>query len=569
MNQSQDSAIHPHKLNQALDLVDQYIEQRMRDGMGPGVALALTDRQRLLAVRTYGLADVAAQKPVTPETLFQIGSISKPFTAAALMRQREAGRLDLHAPVTDYLDWFEVQSAYDEPITVHHLLSHTSGIINMNDTMPSSRSIVYKLRNTSTGFAPGAHFYYSNVGYRALGHILEGLTGKPIAGAVRSEVLEPLGLTASEPSITHDVRERLAVGYTENHYDDRPAPANASPFPVTWFEFDGASGNVACTPADLAAFLRMLLNRGQGERGRFLSQESFDLMTHPFVQSDWDGFAHGYGLFTGKREEFDGHMIVQTGGEMIGYETTMMGDMDDGVGVALLVNSFYVPWGETHFAMRVLQALVRGDDLPELPALKPPNTCVDNAAEYTGVYHSEKKPFDIAHGKPFDIAHGKSFELTSEGDQLVLVYNAERVTLQRWFPDGFCVPHPAFKLSMLTFERAEGTVVGALHGADWYRNERYDGPTEFDYPPEWDAFVGHYRTHSPWMSNFRFFVRKGQPYLQWFGLFGQPLTALDDGSFRVGWVEHSPERLRFDDFVDGQALRANFSGGDYYRVDTP
>jgi D-alanyl-D-alanine carboxypeptidase len=553
MNQSrQDSAISPERLNQALELFDQYIEQRVRGGLGPGVALALTDRRGLLAVRTYGLADVATREPVTPGTLFQIGSINKAFVATALMRQREAGRLDLCAPVTDYLDWFEVQSAY-EPITVHHLLSHTSGIVNMIDTVPTSRYAVYRLRDTCTGFAPGEHFCYSNMGYRVLGHVLERLTGQPYAEAMRAEVLEPLGLGASEPTITHDARERLATGYTETHYDDRPAPANASPFPTTWFEFDGASGSVCCTPADLATFLRMLLNRGQSEWGRFLSEESFDLMTQPIIPSSWDGYAHGYGLFVGEREEFGGHKLVWTGGEMIGYETAMIGDVDAGVGVVMLVNSFYVPWTETHFALRALQALAQDEDLPALPQPEPAKSSVDNAAEYAGVYRSEDK----------------SFELLCEDGQLVLVHGGQRVTLQRWFPDGFYVPHPAFKLSILKFEREEGTVVAACHGADWYRGERYEGPTQFDYPAAWGAYVGHYRTHSPWMSNFRFLVRRGQAYLQWWGMYEQALTPLDDGSFRVGEAEYSPERLRFDCFVDGQALRANLSGGDYYRVETP
>ncbi|MGD9099504.1 MAG: serine hydrolase domain-containing protein, partial [Anaerolineae bacterium] len=541
-------------LNQALELVDQYIEQRMRDGLGPGVALALTDRQGLLAVRTYGLADVTTQKPVTPDTLFQIGSISKPVTAAALLRQREAGRLDLDAPVTEYLDWFEVQSAYDESITVHHLLSHTAGLVNMINTVPTGRYPVWALRHTSTGFAPGEHFSYSNLGYHTLGYVLEEITGQSLAGAIRSGVLGPLGMADSEPIITHDIRQRLALGYSGSHCgDERPVPDDESPFPVPWFEFDGASGSVCCTPADLATFLRMLLNRGQGDEGRFLSEESFELMTRPIVQSDWDGLDHGYGLFVGRREEFDGHWIVQTGGEMIGYEATMMGDMDDGVGVVIFVNSFYVPWAETHFAMRMLQALARGEDLPELPAPDPPKTSVDNAAEYAGVY----------------VASDRSFELVAEQGQLVMLYGDERVVLERRYPDMFYAPHPDFKLSILKFGRVEGAVVEASYRQDWYRGEGYDGPSEFDYPAQWDAYVGHYRTYSPWMSNFRFYVRKGQAYLQWWGLFEQPLTAPDDGSFRVGWAEHSPERLSFDCFVGGQALRADLSGGDYYRVDSP
>jgi D-alanyl-D-alanine carboxypeptidase len=544
--------IQPEKLERALALIDRYIERRMKNGLGPGVALALTDRRQTLTVRTYGLADIASQRPITPDTLFEIGSISKAFVAAALLRQHEAGRLDLHAPVTQYLDWFEVQSEF-EPITIHHLLSHTGGIVTGTSTAPSSRYIVWNLRNTRTGFPPGEHFHYSNTGYQALGYVLENLTELPYAEAMRTQVLEPLGLSASEPTITHNIRERMAFGYRHSHSDDRPTPPKVTFSPTTWFEFDGAPGSVACTPADLVAFLRMLLNRGQGERGPFLSEESFGLMTQEIVESDWDGLTHGYGLFFKEREEFDGHFIVQNGGEMIGYETTMMGDMDDGVGVVVLVNSFHVPWEETHFALKVLQALVNDRDLPPLPSPQESDASANDTAAYIGTYRSADK----------------TFELIERDEHMVMLYGNEHITLEQRFPGAFYAPHPDFELSLLKFGRAEDVVVEAFHGADWYRNERYDGAADFDYPAEWDAYVGHYRTHSPWMSNFRFFVRKGRPYLQWWGMFEQPLTALDDGDFRIGEAEYSPERLRFDCFAEGQALRANLSGGDYYRVEMP
>lgn len=547
-----DRLSQPDRLAQALELLDRYLAQRLREGLGPGVAMALTDRRQLLGVLTHGLADVATQRPVTPETLFQIGSISKAFTAAALLRQCEAGRLDLHVPVTQYLDWFKVQSAYDEPITAHHLLSHTAGLVCMTDTAPCSRYVVWNLRNTHTGFAPGTHFHYSNLGYRVLGHILENLTGQPYADALCTQVLEPLGMMESAPTITHDVYERMAVGYWSTHYDDRPAPPNESPFPVPWFEFDGASGSVVCTAADLATFLRMLLNWGQSDHGTFLSEESFASMSQPVIESDF-GYASGYGLFTGEREEFDGHTMVYTGGEMIGYHSVITGDMTDGIGVVVLVNGEEYGLEEADFALKVLHAVIYDQELPALPATRAPRTRVDNAAEYAGVYCSPSR----------------MFELVAEGDQLVMLHRNERIVLERWFPGAFYVPHPDFKLSFLKFGRAEGTVVEAFHGADWYQGQHYDGPINFDYPAEWDAYVGHYRTYSPWMSNFRFFVRKGQPYLQWFGTFEQPLTALGDGSFRIGKAEYSPERLRFDCLVEGQALRATLSGGDYYRVETP
>jgi len=549
----------PDALDRALELLDAYIAQRMQDGLGPGVALALTDRQGLLAVRTYGLADVATRRAVTPDTLFQIGSISKAFVAAALLRQREAGRLDLSVPVTHYLDWFRVQSAYDEPITAHHLLTHTAGLACMIDTVPCSRYAVWQLRNTGSGFAPGAHWHYSNLGYRILGYVLEALAGVPYAEAMRAEVLEPLGLRASVSTITHETRERLALGYASTHYDDRPAyddrpdRASASPFPTAWFEFDGGSGSLACTPGDLATFLRMLLNHGKAECGPFLSEESFKLMTQPVIATQFPGYDQGYGLNVGQPEPYGGHTIVWTGGEMIGYEAAMIGDMTVGVGVVLFVNSFYVPWQETHFALQVLQAVAQGKDLPSLPAPEPPATYVENASQYVGRYRSQDR----------------TFELVAEEHQLLMHYADARIALERWSPHVFYVPHPDFKLSTLKFGLEDGKVVEAFCGPDWYRNEHYDGPVEFDYPAEWDSYVGHYRTYSPWMSNFRALVRKGKIVLQWFGSYEQPLAALDDGAFRVGWATYSPERLRFDCFVRGKALRAVLSGAEYYRVDTP
>src|SRR5829696_10491313 len=115
--------------------LDRIIERRMDADNTPGLALALTDRERTLRVATYGFADLAARTPVTPDTLFEIGSIGKSFTSLALLREHEAGNLDLQAPVARYLPWFRVRSAFP-PITVHHLLSHTAGLIAGTDPTP-------------------------------------------------------------------------------------------------------------------------------------------------------------------------------------------------------------------------------------------------------------------------------------------------------------------------------------------------------------------------------------------------------------------------------------------------
>ncbi len=513
----------------------------MRASAAPGLALAVTERDRLVHVAAYGYADVAAQKPVTPDTLFEIGSIGKSFTAIALLQLHEAGRLDLHAPVTHYLPWFHVPSSF-EPITVHHLLSHTAGIIMGSEFSGEARYAVWALRHTQAAAPPGTFFHYSNVGYKALGLALEALTGQSYGEIIQERVLAPLEMAASVPAITHDTRRRMAVGY-EPLYDDRPAHSACPLAPATWLETATADGSIAATAADLAAYLRMLLNRGQGPRGRLLSEESFRRLTRPVIAPD-DG-AHGefyaYGLTVGQRE---GHMCIGHSGGMVGYYSAMLGDVDAGLGVVVLVNG---P-GEPMQLAESLLLLLRTSRLPA----PPDPTRVENAAAYTGTYRGS----------------GKSFTLMAESERLVMRYKDEHVTLEPRDADCFYAPHPDFALFLLRFEREGEQVIGATHGPDWLPNQRYAGPTTFDFPPAWSAYTGHFRSHNPWYPNFRVVLRKGALWLVEPGGDEHLLAPLGDGLFRVGVDERLPEQLRFDTVVDGQALRANLSLCDYFRTFT-
>ncbi len=96
------------RLEAVFTRLDRYIEIRMQAANTPGMAVALTDREKLLRISTYGYSDIAVQIPVRPDTLFEIGSISKSFTSIVLMQLREEGMLDLHEPVSRYLPWFDV-----------------------------------------------------------------------------------------------------------------------------------------------------------------------------------------------------------------------------------------------------------------------------------------------------------------------------------------------------------------------------------------------------------------------------------------------------------------------------
>ena len=246
---------------------------------------------------------------------------------------------------------------------------------------------------------------------------------------------------------------------------------------------------------------------------------------------------------------------------MVGYYSYVMADMDAGLGVVVLMNG---PGGRCDeeiamYALRLLRAALHDEELPPVPRIDPDK--VENAAEYAGTYrafheHSAR-------------ASARVLTLVAEGEQLMLRYDDERVVLERRGPDRFYVDHPDFALFLLRFGREEGEVVEAFHGPDWYTNDRYAGPTTFDYPKEWDAYPGHYRSHNPWLSNFRVVLRKGALALIAPSGDEEPLVSLGSTGFRVGEDDRSPERIRFDTILNGRALRANLSCDEYYRAFTP
>jgi D-alanyl-D-alanine carboxypeptidase len=551
---------------QAFKLLDQYIEQKMKAAHLPGLAVALTDRERLLRVSTYGFGDVAAQIPLTSEMLFEIGSIGKSFTSIALLQLREEGLLDLHEPVTRYLPWFEVQSVY-EPITPHHLMSHTAGITMGSEFPGEARYEVWALRGTEATAPPGTYYHYSDAGYKTLGVILEELLRQPFGDIIQARILDPLGMTDTVPVITNDTRKRLAVGY-EGFYDDRPPPRNRPLAPATWLEHAEGAGSIASTPADMAIYLRMLMNRGRGEHGRLLSEESFDLMTLRITEAGEEGEGSFYGYGLGIREN-DGHTYIGHGGGMVGYYSYMLVDMDEGLGVVVLMNG---PGAQSdleiaNYALKLLRAALNNQGLAPVPPTDP-NT-IENAADYAGTFKvcldSRSEP-NKGHTPRASV---EALTLEAEEDHLILHYGDERVMLERRGPDQFYVDHPDFTLFLLGFGRESREVVEVFHGPDWYINDRYSASITFDFPPDWDAYPGHFCSHNPWLTNFRIVLRKGRLIFVYPSGEEKTLVPVGDGIFRVGEDDRSPERIRFDVILNGQALRANLSCGEYYRSFSP
>ncbi|MDQ3547279.1 MAG: beta-lactamase family protein, partial [Chloroflexota bacterium] len=366
-------------------------------------------------------------------------------------------------------------------------------------------------------------------------------------------VLDPLGMTETAATITHETRRRMAQPY-RRYYDDRPSHASHGLVPATWLETNTSDGCLASSVVDLATYLRMYLNRGQGAGGRVLSELTFELMTQQVIESGSESIPghYGYGVVTSELN--DSTVLHHTGG-MVGYASAMVGDLFAGLGAVAIVNGPGNPREIAWHALELLQASHLRQTLPDAPAPRD-LARVENATDYAGAFRAPDGSGELT--------------LVASDNRLVLEHGDARITLERRGSDGFFVPHNDFALFLLRFTRNEsGAVTEATHGPDWFVNDRYDGPTSFDYPAEWDAFPGHYRSHNPWFSNSRVILHKGALAIVFPGGNAEPLMPLPDGSFREGDDERRPERYRFDTLVDGVALRMLHSGETFYRFFTP
>lgn len=524
--------------------LDEFVAAHMRDIGAPGMTLALATRDGLLRASAYGFADTKAGLKVQSSTLFEIGSISKSFVALALMQMREEGKFDPSKPVMTYLPWLKIDSKY-APITGHHLLSHSSGLPD-----DVSLALIGPDLPLWTGFAPGEHFAYSNIGYDLLGLVLEAIDRQPLSAVLRRRLLDPLGMASSEPVIANAIRQRMAIGYAPM-FDDRPFPLRGQLAEAPWVEFAEGAGSVSSTATDMGKYLAMLINRGKTGRGSIVNEDTFKLFATPAIKAAFWGedASYGYGLWV---SEVERRTLLRHTGGMVAFSSAMHVDVTSGLGAFASVNANlagYRPNVVAKYALDLLRATIDGRDLPPAPATSTLPDQVPNAADFAGSFNS---------------ADGSKLILTPEGAKLWLTAGSDRVALERAGGDRFIVKHPDFDLFPLEFARDRSLVVEAFYGPRWFRNERYAGPKTFDYPKEWEAFAGHYRNDSPWFGSARIFTRKGKLTAD-----GTLLTPLGDGLFRVGAEEWSPERLGFGPVTNGRAMRMKVSGVEFYRTSTP
>jgi CubicO group peptidase (beta-lactamase class C family) len=306
----------------------------MHKNLQPGIAAGIVYDGELIWGEGFGFADIESKKPVTLDTRFRIASISKTFTAVAILQLRDAGALCLDDPVSKYLDWFDLQFQGAPEITIRNLLTHTSGLPRDSHNpmwtecdAPAWEDFVQALRSRQPTRPPYDKFAYSNVGYSLLGGIIEAVSGESWARYLKRNIVEPLNMVETHPVPRRD-DPMLATGYsqlTDEHKRD----------PMPFFLMNGfeASANFASSINDLVKYAAFHLS--DDDNAVLSAHSRRDMHRIHWLEPSWNtGYGLGSMLYKLGEWSISGH-----GGGYPGYLTGFTLCREHKVAVIVLTNA--------------------------------------------------------------------------------------------------------------------------------------------------------------------------------------------------------------------------------------
>jgi CubicO group peptidase (beta-lactamase class C family) len=303
------------------DRTDEFIRDEMRRQNIPGLSLAVLMHGKTIKTAAYGFSNIKQRTPATPETIYQIASVSKQFIAAGVMSLVQDGQLDLGDSISMYLK--DAPSAWGG-ITIRHLLTHTSGLVRESPgfdplKVQSDAAVIRAAYAIPLLFAPGARWEYSNLGYFVLAEVMRVVTGRPWADYLNERIFSPLGMTSTYPTNTKIVLANRAQGYVDNN-----ALRDAAAWPAL-----RPSGAFLSTVLDLAKWDAALITGG------ILTDSTRRQMWTPVTLNDGSSAPYGFGWMLANVR---GHRLVHHPGGMPGARADIARFVDDELTVIVLMN---------------------------------------------------------------------------------------------------------------------------------------------------------------------------------------------------------------------------------------
>jgi D-alanyl-D-alanine carboxypeptidase len=337
--QAIESLVENPEVSAAIAVFDAWCQHTVYNREQPGVSIGIVYDQDLIWAKGYGYADLEKKIPATSSTAYRIASITKLFTATAILQLRDAGKLQLDDPVAKHLSWFRLDDPFDDNpvITIRHLLTHTSGLPRELNALywdemkfPELEEFVKMFQESSTILPRETELKYSNVAFNVLGEVIASVSGKSYPDYVREHILEPLGMTGTEVMPEKNMPS-LALGYGFR----KPGQSRR----VEAF-FDkkamAASGNMASTVEDLARFISLQFREGTAGGAQVLKGSTLREMHRVhWLSPNWkSGRGLGWGV-----SRVDGQVRIAHGGSVPGHKTIVSAAPADKFGAIVLTNA--------------------------------------------------------------------------------------------------------------------------------------------------------------------------------------------------------------------------------------
>ncbi len=339
--------------------VDAIAAAAMRDRKLPSLSVAVARGSQVVLAKAYGVANVEHAVPAGDRTVYRIASLSKQFTAAAILRLVDRKQVSLDDAISRFVP--TLPGPVGE-VSIRQLLNHTSGIRNMTAVPafgPTTRldltdvEVLALFQNEPPDFAAGTNFLYSNSPFYLLAMVIERVTGRSYADHLQADLFGPFGLTDTLVCDDNRILPRRAQGYT---LDDGGKLRNAE---FLSMRTPKGGGNVCSTARDLVAWSDALVS------GRVLSADSYRLMTEPGTLRDGRRIAYGFGLFVTER---GGRVELSHGGDIPGFTAFMATYPEERLTVATLTNSDAAAMFDGHVAHEIVRvvsgAVPRSPDAP-------------------------------------------------------------------------------------------------------------------------------------------------------------------------------------------------------------
>jgi CubicO group peptidase (beta-lactamase class C family) len=330
------------KFQSLSDVIDQNFDE-----VGPGVVVAIYKDGRLVFQKSIGEADTDEEIPLSLDMQFRVGSISKQFTAAAIMILQERGLLSVKDEINPYLEHY---GQHWDGITLEHLLTHTSGIPgylyrisrkDLNKAMPLAE-VIDSFKQSATEFEPGSKYSYSNSGYFLLGVIIEEVSGVTYEHFIKDEIFDKFGMKNSYVCACFDNKIGEVVGYNKSF----------SPSLKVSGQVALASGAIVSNAEDLNIWTQVIHNN------RLLSKQSWDTVFTPYELLDGTKTKYGYGWHIYKK---DGQTVNWHGGALPGFNSHIVRVPEENIVAILLSNrydlgrfarlEFTLPWSKREYLL--------------------------------------------------------------------------------------------------------------------------------------------------------------------------------------------------------------------------